>query len=433
MNLLHANDRRGEYPASYYAETAAPLERFPVLKGQQKADVCIVGGGYTGLSAALHLAQRGYDVVLLEAHRVGFGASGRNGGQVGSGQRQDQVWLEKVAGKENARRLWDLAEEAKTLVKTLIRDHAMPVTFHPGIAHACRSETEVRDAHAYAEKLHRDYGYPHLEPLDRQGIRRLIGSNAYVGGEIDRDAGHLHPLNYAIGLAQAAAKAGVRIHELSEVHRVEAGPRPVVRTSSGHVDCTTVILAGNGYLGHLNPKVAAKVMPINNFIVATEPLGEAAKDILSEPVAVADTRFVVNYWRLSEDNRLLFGGGESYGYRFPDILKTVSKPMLEVYPQLAKTRITHAWGGTLAITVNRMPCFTRPGQNILSASGYSGHGVAMATLAGKLLAEATAAENERFDLMASLPQSRFPGGVVLRSPLLVAAMTWYAMRDRLGL
>jgi gamma-glutamylputrescine oxidase len=433
VNLLHANDRRGEYPASYYAATATPLDRFPVMKGQQRADVCIVGGGYTGLSAALHLRQRGYDVVLLEAHRVGFGASGRNGGQVGSGQRQDQVWLEKVAGKHNARRLWDLAEEAKTLVKSLVRDHAMPVTFHPGIAHACRSDAEVREVHAYAEKLRRDYGYTHLEPLDRAGIRRLIGSTAYTGGEIDRDAGHLHPLNYAIGLAEAAAKAGVRIHEGSEVHRVEPGPRPVVRTPSGHVDCATVILAGNGYLGQLNAKVAAKVMPVNNFIVATEPLGAAAKDLLSEPVAVADTRFVVNYWRLSEDNRLLFGGGESYGYRFPDIIRTVSKPMLEVYPQLARTRIDYAWGGTLAITVNRMPCFTRPGQNVLSASGYSGHGVAMATLAGKLLAEATAAENERFDLMASLPQHRFPGGTALRSPLLVAAMTWYAMRDRLGL
>ena len=432
MNLLHINDRRGEYPASYYAATAAPIDRFPVLKGQQRADVCIVGGGYTGLSAALHLAQRGYDVILLEAHRVGFGASGRNGGQVGSGQRQDQVWLEKTAGKENARRLWDLAEDAKTLVKTLVRDHAMPVTFHPGIAHACRTEAEVRDTHAYAEKLHRDYGYTHLEPLDRQGIRLLIGSEAYVGGEIDRDAGHLHPLNYAIGLAAAAARAGVRIHEGSEVHRVEPGPNPVVRTASGHVDCATVVLAGNGYLGQLSPKVAAKVMPINNFIVATEPLGDRAKDLLSEPVAVADTRFVVNYWRLSEDNRLLFGGGESYGYRFPDIRKTVSKPMLQVYPQLAKTRIDYAWGGTLAITVNRMPCFTRPGKNVLSASGYSGHGVAMATLAGKLLAEATAGQNERFDLMASLPQPRFPGGAALRSPLLVAAMTWYAMRDRLG-
>lgn len=433
MNLLHVNDRRGEYPASYYAATATAMDRFPILKGTTKADVCVVGGGYTGLSAALHLAQKGFDVVVLEAHRVGFGASGRNGGQVGSGQRQDQVWIEKTVGRENAHRLWDLAEEAKTLVKTLIHDHAMPVTFHPGIAHACRSEAEVRETHAYAEKLRRDYGYQHLESLDRTGIRRLIGSTEYVGGEIDRDAGHLHPLNYVIGLAQAAAKAGVRIHEQSEVHRVEPGPRPVVRTSSGHVDCATVVLAGNGYLGQLSPKVSAKVMPINNFIVATEPLGEAAKDLLSEPVAVADTRFVVNYWRLSEDNRLLFGGGESYGYRFPDIIKTVSKPMLQVYPQLAKTRITHAWGGTLAITVNRMPCFTRPGQNILSASGYSGHGVAMATLAGKLMAEATAGQMERFDLMASLPQHRFPGGAALRWPLLVTAMTWYAMRDRLGL
>jgi gamma-glutamylputrescine oxidase len=347
--------------------------------------------------------------------------------------RQDQDWIEKAVGKESAHRLWSLAEEAKTLVKSLVTGHAMPVTVHPGIAHACRTEAEVRHAHAYAEKLARDYGYTHLEPLDRAGIRRLIGSAAYVGGEIDRDAGHLHPLNYAIGLAQAAAKAGVRIHETSEVHRVEPGPKPVVRTASGHVDCATVILAGNGYLGQLSTKVSAKVMPINNFIVATEPLGEAAKDILSEPVAVADSKFVVNYWRLSEDNRLLFGGGESYGYRFPDIVRTVSKPMLEVYPQLAKTRIDYAWGGTLAITVNRMPCFTRPGQNILSASGYSGHGVAMATLAGKLLAEATAGQQERFDLMASLPQHRFPGGALLRWPLLITAMTWYAMRDRLGL
>jgi len=433
LNLLHANDRRGEYPDSYYASTAAPIDRFPTLRGATRADVCVVGGGYTGLSAALHLAQRGYDVVLLEAHRIGFGASGRNGGQVGSGQRQDQVWIENAVGRDNARRLWDLAEEAKSLVKLLIRDHAMPVTFHPGIAHACRTEAEVRETHAYAEKLHRDYGYQHLEPLDRTGIRRLIGSTAYVGGEIDRDAGHLHPLNYAIGLAQAAAKAGVRIHELSEVSGITPGPRPDVRTSQGYLDCATVILAGNGYLGPLSPKVAAKVMPINNFIVATEPLGDAAKDLISEPVAVADTRFVVNYWRLSEDNRLLFGGGESYGYRFPDIIRTVSKPLLQVYPQLAKTRIDYAWGGTLAITLNRMPCFARPAQNVLSASGYSGHGVAMATLAGKLLAEATAAENERFDLMASLPHHRFPGGAAFRWPLLVAAMTWYSMRDRLGI
>lgn len=224
----------------------------------------------------------------------------------------------------------------------------------------------------------------------------------------------------------------MRIHEGSEVHRVEAGPKPVVRTASGHVDCATVILAGNGYLGQLDRKISARVMPINNFILATEPLGDAAKDILSEPVAVADSRFVVNYWRLSEDNRLLFGGGESYGYRFPDLIKTVRKPMLEVYPQLADVKIDYAWGGTLAITLNRLPCFTRPHPNVLSASGYSGHGVALATMAGKVMAEAIAGQAEKFDLMASLPQPRFPGGVAMRWPMLVLAMTWYSMRDKLG-
>lgn len=432
MNLLHINDKAGAYPPSYYAATRSFLAPFATLQGEVRADVCVIGGGYTGLSAALHLAQRGYSVVLLEAHKLGFGASGRNGGQVGSGQRQDQAWLEKTAGRENAHRLWALAEEAKGLVKSLIADHAMPVTFHAGIAHACWSEAEVRETRHYAEKLQRDYGYDHLEQLDGEGIRRLIGSAVYKGGEVDRDAGHVHPLNYALGLAAAAAAAGAQLHENAEVLRIAHGTAPVVHTAQGQVRCDQVILACNGYLGALDGKVAAKVMPINNFIVATEPLGSRADEILSEPVAVADTKFVVNYWRLSEDNRLLFGGGETYGYRFPDIIKTVSKPMLEVYPQLRDTRIEYAWGGTLAITLNRMPCFTRPAANVLSASGYSGHGVAMATLAGKLLAEAVAAQSERFDLMASLPQPRFPGGVALRSPMLVLAMTWYAMRDRLG-
>lgn len=433
MNLLHANDQTGAYPASYYAATRTPLAPFPALQGETRADVCIVGGGYTGLSAALHLAEKGYDVVLLEAHKLGFGASGRNGGQVGSGQRQDQDWIEKTVGVQTAHKLWDLAEESKALVKNLIQSHNMPVSFHPGIAHACWTDVQVRHSHKYAEKLSRDYGYNHLEPLDRAGIQALIGSKVYKGGEIDHDAGHLHPLNYALGLAAAATKAGARLHELSEVTQIDQGAQPTVHTAQGRVHAKQLILAGNGYLGNLAPKVAAKVMPINNFILATEPLGDRAKDILSQPLAVADTKFVVNYWRLSEDNRLLFGGGESYGYRFPDLIKTVSKPMLQVYPQLKGTKIDFAWGGTLAITMNRMPCFTRPYVNTLSASGYSGHGVAMATLAGKILAEATAAQSERFDLMASLPQPRFPGGATLRWPMLVLAMTWYGMRDRLGL
>ena len=433
MNILHVNDRKGQYPASYYAATAAPLAAFAPLKGETRADVCIVGGGYTGLSAALHLAQKGYDVALLEAHRIGFGASGRNGGQLGSGQRQDQDWIERAVGVQTAHRLWDMAEEAKALVRSLITDHAMPVTYHPGLAHACWSDAEVRHAHAYGEKLQRDYGYDQLEPLDRAGIQALVGSTAYKGGEIDHGAGHLHPLNYAIGLAMAAVAAGVRIYETSEVHHIKHGAKPVVQTGQGRVACDHVILAGNGYLGNLDRKIAARVMPINNFIVATEPLGGRAKDILSQPIAVADTRFVVNYWRLSEDNRLLFGGGESYGYKFPDIIKTVMKPLLQVYPQLKDVKIDYAWGGTLAITMNRMPCFARPAPNVLSASGYSGHGVAMATLAGKIMAEAVGAQAERFDLMAALPYMRFPGGAGLRWPLLVTAMTWYSMRDRLGI
>ncbi|MDR7126057.1 FAD-binding oxidoreductase [Pseudotabrizicola sp. 4114] len=432
MNLLHANDRTGEYPPSYYAATATPLAPFPTLTGQTRADVCIIGGGYTGLSAALHLAEAGLDVVLLEAHRMGFGASGRNGGQVGSGQRQDQDWLEATVGYEHARRLWDMGEDAKALVRGLIDRHATPVTFHPGIAHACRSASEVRHAHAYAEKLARDYGYDQIQPLDRAEMRAIIGSDAYHGGDLDMGAGHLHPLNFALGLAKATAEAGARLFERSEVHHIAHGDKPVVRTASGHVTCDHVILAGNGYLGGLDRKIAARVMPINNFILATEPLGDRAAGVLSQPIAVADTKFVVNYWRLSEDNRLLFGGGESYGYRFPDVVKTVMKPMLEVYPQLRDVRVDYAWGGTLAITMNRMPCFARPAPNVLSASGYSGHGVAMATLAGKMMAQAVQGQASGFDLMERLPQPRFPGGAALRWPLLVAAMTWYSLRDRLG-
>ena len=431
MNLLFANDRPGEYPASYYAATRAPFAPCPELRGAVQADVCIIGAGYTGLSAALHLAEAGLKVVVLEAHRVGFGASGRNGGQVGSGQRLDQTEMERITGRENARRYWDLAQDAKALVRDLITRHAMPVTFHPGIAHACWHDREVRDTHVYAEKLQRDYGYDQLEPLDRRGIGQLIGSQVYKGGEVDHGAGHLHPLNFAIGLAQAAQSAGAILHERSVVHRIDHGTKVTVATGHGRVVADHALLACNGYLGGLEPKIAAKVMPINNFILATEPLADPAS-VLSRPVAVADTKFVVNYWRLSEDNRLLFGGGESYGWKFPDIVKTVSKPMLQVYPQLKGVKIDHAWGGTLAITLNRLPCFARVAPNVLSASGYSGHGVALATLAGKLMSDAVRGQSEGFDLMAALPQPRFPGGVGLRWPLLVLAMTWYSLRDRLG-
>lgn len=433
LNLLHANDRRGEYPASHYAATRTPLDPFPALAGEARADVAIVGAGFMGLSAALHLAQAGLSVVVLEAHRVGFGASGRNGGQVGSGQKQDQDWLEKAVGADHARRLWDMAEDAKTLLRDLIVQHDMPVTFRPGVAHACYTEAEVSHARTYADHLAKTYGYDQVEVLDRPAIRHLIGSDRFAGGSLDRGAGHIHPLNFAIGLAKAAAGEGARIHEESEVIELIPGPKVTLRTASGQVVADQVILAGNGYIGGLEPSYPTRVMPINNFILATEPLGDRAKTVLAEPIAVDDSKFVVNYWRLSDDNRLLFGGGESYGYRFPDLVKTTRKPMLKIYPHLEDVKITHAWGGTLAITTNRMPALMRPHPNVLVGSACSGHGVALATLTGKILAQTVQGNAEGFDLLANIPQMRFPGGATLRWPLLVLAMTWYSLRDRLGL
>jgi len=434
MNLLHANDRPGRYPDSWYAATAEPPAPFDPLRGETRADVCIIGAGYTGLSAALHLAEKGLDVVLLEAHRVGFGASGRNGGQLGSGQRADQQALEKMVGPDDATQLWKLAEDAKKLVKFLIKKHEIDCYLKPGIAHMCFSRRETAEEHAYADHLAERYGYPHLQKLDRDAAQAICPSPKYAGGTLDMTAAHLHPLAFAFGLAHAAQAAGVRIYERSEVHRISQGRPATVQTGQGRVNAGHVILACNGYLGGLNRKVAARVMPINNFIVATEPLGTGAAKVLTRDIAVADTRFVVNYFRLSHDGRLLFGGGESYGYRFPrDIAATVRNPMCEIFPHLRDVKIDYAWGGTLAITMKRMPYLARLSPNMLSASGYSGHGVGTATLSGRLLAEAVAGTAGGFDVLSRVPAPVFPGGTAMRSPLLVLAMTWYAMRDRLGI
>lgn len=434
MNLLFSNDRQGEYPPSWYAATAHDAPRHPALTGETRADVCVVGAGYTGLSAALHLAERGFDVVLLEAHRVGFGASGRNGGQLGSGQRQDQASLEKMLGKAAAHRLWALGEEAKNLVKGLIAKHAIDCDLKSGIAWTTFSARETDDLHRYVDLLQRDYGYDQVSALDAAACKALCPSPAYHGGLLDMGAGHLHPLNFALGLARAAKAAGVRIHEDTHVTGLDEGARVTVRTSGGRVEADHLVLACNGYLGGLNGKVAARVMPINNFIAATEPLGDDAARVLTRDIAVADSKFVVNYFRLSADKRLLFGGGESYGYRFPeDIAAVVRKPMTEIFPHLKDVRLDYAWGGTLAITMKRLPYLARVAPNILSASGYSGHGVGTATHAGYLMAQAIAGQAEGFDTMARIPNTPFPGGVALRNPLLILAMTWFSLRDRLGI
>ncbi len=433
MNLLYANDTRGEYPPSWYAATANPAPSFGVLNGATKADVCVVGGGYTGLSAALHLAEAGRDVVLVEAQRVGFGASGRNGGQLGSGQRVEQPALEKMVGMEHARRLWDLGEASKDLVKSLIVRHRIECHLKPGVAWTASSDADVADLHRYADHMAQTYDYA-VEVHDADSFGSVCPSPDYRGGIVDMGAAHLHPLNLSLGLAAAARAAGVRIFERSAVHGIDHGSPATVRTDSGRVEADHVILACNGYLGGLDRKVAARVMPINNFIAATEPLGAGVADVLPRDVAVSDARFVVNYFRLSHDGRLLFGGGESYGYRFPaDIAAKVRKPMTRVFPHLRDARIDYAWGGTLGITMKRLPYVARVAPNVLSASGYSGHGVGTATHAGQLMALATEGHTDGFDTMAAIPSQPFPGGPAMRNPLLALAMTWYALRDRLGL
>jgi gamma-glutamylputrescine oxidase len=432
MDLLTANDRQGEYPKSWYAATSDPLPLQPRAEGALSCDVCVVGGGYTGLSAALHLAERGYDVILLEAQRLGFGASGRNCGQVGTGQRQDQDWLEKTVGRTRARALWDLGLEAVALTRDLAERHAPDAEYREGIIHPAHKPRYVAPMRAYAEKMARDYGYDLIRPLDRDELRDLVNTAAYVGGDLDMGGGHLHPLRYALGLARAAKAAGVRMFENSRVTALTHAEPARVSTEAAQVTARFVALGCNGYLGRLEPKVAARVMPINNFIAATRPMSDAERRaVIDGDHAVADSKQVINYFRFSHDNRLLFGGGENYRYRFPsDIAATVRRPMEEIFPQLKGIEITHAWGGTLGITMNRMPHFERLAGNILSASGYSGHGVSMGTMGGKMLAEAIAGQAERFDLMASVPTYPFPGGSHLRQPILVAALLWGALRDR---
>ncbi|MDA7427105.1 FAD-binding oxidoreductase [Primorskyibacter aestuariivivens] len=430
MNLLFSNDKQGQYPDSWYAATAELLDPFAPLRGEVQADVCILGAGYTGLSAALELARAGRRVVVLEAHRVGFGASGRNGGQLGSGQRVDQQALEKMLGRADAAKYWQMGEEAKALVKRLIAEHEIDCYLRPGVAWTGSSDTEVAELYEYAGFLRDRYGYDAMERLNAEACHTLCPSPDYKGGVIDWDAAHLHPLRYVLGLARAARDAGAVIHENSHVHRVTPG---LVQTDRGRIRADHIILAGNGYLGGLNRKVSARVMPINNFIAATEPLGARKAEVLTRDVAVADSRFVVNYFRLSHDGRLLFGGGETYGYRFPsDIAAKVRGPMLEIFPHLKDVKIDYAWGGTLAITMKRLPYLARVGTGILSASGYSGHGVGTATHAGWLMARAVMGEQDGFDAMAALPVPAFPGGGMFRTPLLTLAMSWYALRDRLG-
>ena len=434
MNPLHRNDpERGRHAPSWYAASADPGPGREPLRGAQKADVAIVGAGFTGLWAAKVLAEAGLKPVVLEAHRVGWGASGRNGGQVGTGFNRSQRWLEARMGAGPARAAWTLAEEAKAQLRAFVAESAPEAHYLPGVAHGDYSAAEAAEAKADAEHLRDRYGYAEIEVMGRDAFRALVKSPLYVGGTLDRGAGHVHPLRYALALARSAEAAGALVHEASEVTRIDRAARPVLHTTDGTLTADHVILAGNGYLPDLEPQVAARVMPINSFIGATAPLPESWRDVLAEDVAVADSKFVVNYYRFTEDRRFLFGGRESYGLGFPrDIAGPLAARMAALFPQLAGVPFEQVWGGTLGITMTRLPLLIRVAPTIVSGGGFSGHGVALAGIAGRVMAEAVLGQAGRFDALAALPTGRFPGGAAARAPLLALAMTWYALRDRLG-
>jgi gamma-glutamylputrescine oxidase len=423
-----------DHAPSYYAATVELPARQAPLAEDITTDTCVIGGGFTGLSAALHLAERGRSVVLLEQSRLGWGASGRNGGQAHVGMRREQDWLERTMGEADARRLWQLALDARVHLDTLLDRHRIDCDFRAGLLHADHKARYTAGTREHVAHLRERYGYEHIRFVEREEVRALVATQSYYSGSLDARGGHLHPLKYALGIARAARGAGARLYEDSEVLGVErAGSSWLVRTARGRVRAERVILAANGYLRGIAREVEARVMPINNYIAVTEPLGpEGAAALIRDHLAVADSRFVVNYYRMTADHRLLFGGGENYRYSFPrDIKAFVRRHALKVFPQLAHTRFDYGWGGTLAITPTRMPFIREIEPGFFNLSGFSGLGVLLAPYAGKVVADALAGERLNFDLLARVPVPKFPGGPALRWPTLVAAMSLYALRDRL--
>jgi gamma-glutamylputrescine oxidase len=427
----HLMHNTGHPAGSWYRATVETPPVRPRLEGDIDVEVGIVGGGYTGLGAALEAASKGIRVAVLEGADIGSGASGRNGGQIHTGQRIDPETLSTQLGADTARQLWDMAEDAKASLYGLIAQHGIDCELKSGLIHAWHKPHFADDDRAYADFVRTHYGYDKVSLLSKAAVAAELGTDAYHGGLYDAGGGHLHPLKLALGMARAAESTGAILFEHSRVSRIETtGSRPVLYTERGRLTCDTVLLCGNGYMEGLDDAVDAHVMPINNFILVTEPLTDRA--ILPHDFAAADSRFVVNYWRKTPDNRLLFGGGENYTPWFPkDIAGMVRRNMLKIYPQLASVAVTHAWGGTLAITLSRAPFVRRLSRNVFVSAGYSGQGVVLAPWFGKLLARAATGDGRDIELLSRLPTPAFFGGRLLRWPALVAGLSYYALRDRL--
>lgn len=416
---------------SYYAASANTTPDYPALTGEVTADVCVIGGGMAGCSTALHLAERGYRVVLLESNRIGWGASGRSGGQALTGFASGQHKLVQQVGATNARLMWDLSVEALSLLGELVDRYSIECDLHWGALYAAVKERQRVSLQREIEETRSLYGYGHLRFLERHEVERLLATHRYCAAVLDTSSGHLHPMNYTLGLASAAASCGVTICEGSRVTSIGEGNPVLVNTDRGCVRAQFAVLCCNAYIGSLSPILRARIMPVGTYIVATEPLGEARiEGLIRENIAVSDTNFVLDYFRRSADHRLLFGGRVSYsGLNGLGMERATRKRMLNVFPQLADASVEYAWGGYVDITMSRAPDFGRIGANVYYLQGFSGHGIALSTIAGKLVAEAISGQAERFDLFTKLKHRNFPGGRWLRMPALVLAMLWYRLRD----
>jgi gamma-glutamylputrescine oxidase len=420
-----------DHISSYYAASANPTSLHPPLSGEIAADVCVVGGGIAGCSTALHLAERGYKVVLLEANRVGWGASGRAGGQVLTGFASGQHKLVRQIGAGVARQMWDISVEAIALLKGLVQRHAIECDLHSGTVHAAIKPRHRAELLEELEETRALYDYEELQFLERAEIEGLLATRKYRAGVFDTGSAHLHPLNYTLGLAEAARGSGVQIFEHSAATKIGSESAQCVATSRGRVNAPFIVLCCNAYVGALAPSLGSRIMPVGTYMIATQPLGQQrAEDLIKRNVAVSDANFVLDYFRRSADHRLLFGGRVSYsGLSSLGIAAVTRRRMLNVFPQLADVPIDYAWGGYVDITMSRAPDFGRIGSNVYYLQGFSGHGLALATIAGKLVAEAIRGQAERFDLFTKLKHRNFPGGPWLRTPALVLAMLWYRMRD----
>jgi gamma-glutamylputrescine oxidase len=422
------------YLDTYYSASARLPPPTAPLAGTLTADVCVVGGGIAGCSAALALAERGYRVVLLEAQRIGWGASGRSGGQAIFGTAAEQTAIEQLLGIEDARRVWDVSLAGLALLKQRIERYQIDCHWESGWMLAAIKQRQWSDIQAWQANMARRYDYTSVRLMERGELRATVASERYIGALYDSNSGHLHPLRYTLGLASAAAQAGVDIHEASRVLSFSRRERRIrVLTEAGAVDCAQLVLAGNAWLGNTAPALERKLMSIGSYVIATESLGaERAQRLISNNAALCDANWIIDYFRLSSDHRLLFGGRVNYSLLDVRAVAPATRArMLNVFPQLRDARIDYAWGCLLDITLNRAPHFGRLEPDVYFLQGFSGHGMALAGIAGQLAAEAIAGTAERFDVFSRIPHRNFPGGMLLRRPALALAMLWYRLRDLL--